>query len=183
MKHQLIPSRKTLPFVTMVSFFLFLMACQNSEDGPSLSCPNMKMTTTIAGQMRFMSLTNSIVFRKNTDSGGIKLLNMEATSDTFKVVFNLTDGMYGENALKNDSIHLDTFCFSRLGPQKKGLVAAAYLNSSGAFDFLTTDTSHIIISKINTRTQTISGSYFFMADNRTVTGGGSFENACYVSLQ
>jgi len=183
MKHQLIPSRKTLSLTAMVCFFLFSVACQNSDDGPSLSCPNMKMTATIAGQIRFMTLTNSIIFRKNTDTGGIKLLNIEAASDSFKVVFNLTDGMYNENALKNDSIHLDTFRFSRFGPQKKGLVAAAFLNGSGAFDFLVTDTSHIIISKINTRTQTISGSYFFMADNRTITGGGSFENACYVSLQ
>jgi hypothetical protein len=183
MKHHFIPNRKTLPLTAVASFFLFFAACQNDVDGPSLSCPAMKMTATIAGHQSAMTLTNSIIFRSATDSGGLKMLNMETVSDSFKVVFNLTDGMYDENALKNDSIHLDTFRFSRLGPQKKGLVAAGFLNNGGTFNLLTTDTSHIIISKINTRTQTISGSFFFMADNRTITGGGSFENACYVSLQ
>ncbi|HEY9259894.1 hypothetical protein [Chitinophaga sp.] len=182
MKHQLIPSRKTLPLATMVCFFLFFTACQNDGDGPSLSCPEMKMSAIIGGRERAMTLTNSIIFRSKTDSGGHKLLNMESISDTFKVVFNLTDGMYNENALKNDSIHLDTFRFSRLGPQN-GLVAVGFMNNSGSFDLLTTDTSNIIIRKINTQTQTISGSFFFIADNQTVTGGGSFENACYVSLQ
>ncbi|MGO4294654.1 hypothetical protein [Chitinophaga sp. RAB17] len=183
MKHQLIPRRKTLLLAAMATFFLLFPACQNDTDGPSFSCPEMKMTATIAGRSSAMTLTNSIIFRSITDSGSHKLLNMETISDTFKIVFNLTDGMFDENAIKNDSLHLDTFRFSRLGPQKKGLVAAAFLNNNGNFDFLTTDTSNIIIRKINTRAQTISGSFFFMANDRTITGGGSFENACYVSLQ
>jgi hypothetical protein len=183
MKHQLIPSGNKLPLTAMAGFFLFLAACQNDVDGPSLSCPQMKMTATIAGRSSLMSLTNGVLFRTETDSGGIKMLNLETVSDTFKVVLNLTDGGYDSNALKNDSIHLDTFPFSRLGPQKKGKVVAAFLGNGGNYNFLVTDTSHIIIRKINTKTQTISGSFFFMAENRTITGGGSFENACYVSLQ
>lgn len=169
----------------MVSFFLFLAACQNSVDEPSLSCPDMKMTATIAGRSSVMNLTSGLLFRAKTDSGDVKYLSMETISDTFKVVLNLTDGMYNENDAKNDSLRLDTFPFSLTDPKmtKKGLVVAAYSNNSGGYNYLTTDTSNIIIRKINTKAQTVSGSFFFMANNRTVTGEGSFENACYLSLQ
>lgn len=183
MKHQLIPFGKALPFVAVVSFFLSLAACQNDIDGPSLSCPEMKMTVNIGDRSSAMSLSSSIIFRTQTDSGGQKFLNMETVSDTFKVILNLTDGGYNDIALKDDSLRLDTFFFSRTGVEKNGLVAAAIMNNSGNYDFQTTDTSWIIIRKMNTRTQTISGSFFFMTDNQNISGAGSFENACYVSLQ
>jgi hypothetical protein len=109
---------------------------------------------------------------------------MEAVSDTFKVVFNLTDGLFDEMALKNDSLHLDTYSFPSGNFPEKGLVVAAVMApGAGDYQFLTTDTSSITIRKINTKTKVLSGRFFFMANNRTVTGEGTFKNACYVSLQ
>lgn len=185
MKHQLIPSRKRLPVTTLVCLLLFLAACQNSVDEPSLSCPDMKMSATIDGHKRSMSLTTGIIFRAKTDSGDIKYLSMETISDTFKVILNLTDGMYSENDALNDSLRLDTFPFSLTSPptDKKGLVVAAFSNNGGGYNYLNTDTSNIIIRRINTKTKKVTGSFFFMANNRTITGGGYFENACFVSLQ
>ena len=182
MKHQLIPFGKTQAWL-VISFFLSFSACQNDVDSPSLSCPEMKMTSTIEGRSRQMSLSSSIIFRSSTDSGGQKFLNMETISDTFKIVLNLTDGGYDELALKNDSLRLDTFFYSRTGSVKHGLVAAAIIDNTGNYNPAITDTSYIVIKKVNTRGQTISGRFFFMADNRSISGEGAFENACYLSLQ
>lgn len=182
MKHQLTPTKSIGLLIAFASIFLFANACQNSIDDPSLSCPGLIMTTTIGPHVNVMHFSSGIIFRSTTDSGGLKLLNIETASDSVKIAFNLTDGMYDENAMKNDSLHRDTFYFPHPGAPGKGLVVVSFANTNGNFDLITTDTSQIIISKINTKTQTISGSFFFMANSRTVTGRGSFENACYVSL-
>lgn len=131
-----------------------------------------------------MNLSSSLIFRQQTDSGGLKFLSMETVSDTFKVVLNLTDGLFDEIALKNDSLFLGTYSFPATSSPRKGVVVAAIMQQgSGDYNFLTTDTSSITIYKINTRTRVLSGKFFFMANNRTVTGEGSFKNTCYVSLQ
>jgi len=183
MKHQLIPFGKPLTCIA-ISLLLTLSACQNGVDTPSLSCPEMKMTAAIDGRSRPMSLSNSILFRKaEDDEGGEKFFSMEAISDTFKIVLNLTDRAPDATSLKNDSLRLDTFFYSRTGPIKGGLVAASIIDHTGNYNTAVTDTSYIIIKKVNTRNQTISGSFFFMADNLGISGEGAFENACYVSLQ
>ena len=183
MKHAIIPTKIAL--LLLAAYLLpFLTACQNTVDEPSLSCPEMNMTAAIQGRERTMNLSSSIIFRQQTDSGGLKFLSMETVSDTFKVVFNLTDGLFDEIALKNDSLHLDTYSFSAGDSPKKGLVVAAIMEpGTGDYQFLTTDTSSITIRKINTKTKVLSGRFFFMANSRTITGEGTFKNACYVSLQ
>ncbi|MBO9731940.1 MAG: hypothetical protein J7623_25080 [Chitinophaga sp.] len=182
MKHQFTPAKNTWLLTAFASIFLSLAACQNVIDDPPLSCPALKMTATIGTKVNIMHFSSGIIFRSRTDSGGLKLLNIETASDSVKIVFNLTDGMYDESAMKNDSLHRDTFYFPHRGAPGKGLVVVSVANNNGNFDLLTTDTSQIIIDKVNTRAKTISGSFSFMANSGTVTGRGTFENACYVSL-
>ncbi|MFY0253150.1 hypothetical protein ACDQ55_04265 [Chitinophaga sp. 30R24] len=185
MKHYYILSGKLLPRIIAVScLFSILLSCQNTVDTPTMGCSDMDMTTTIQNKARTMNLTSSILFRQHSRNGGAKYLSIEAVSDTFKVILNLEDSRFEDDAdLSNDSIHLDTFLFSRTGPQKGGLVVGAWKNSFGDYDYLTTDTSSITIKKINTKKKTISGSFYFLANDRKVLGEGSFENACYLSLQ
>lgn len=184
MKYLIIPTKSALLLSAALYLCLFLTACQNTVDEPSLSCPEMNMTAAIQGQRSAMNLSSSIIFRQQTDSGGLKFLSMETISDTFKVVLNLTDGLFDEIAIKNDSLFLGTYNFPATTSPRKGVVVAAIMQQDGGdYNFLTTDTSSITIYKINTRTRVLSGKFFFMANNRTVTGEGSFKNACYVSLQ
>lgn len=181
MKHSLVPAIKTLPLMAFLG--ILLTACQHGEDLPSLSCPEMQMVTNIGNTTSTMSFSRSLLFRERTDTGGLKFLSVETVSDSCRVVFNLTDGMYDETGLRNDSLHLKTYTYTRQGAQSGGLVAVAVKNSNGEFTFLTTDSSSVTIRKMNLRSQTISGSFYFVDNEKKIDGAGTFENACYVSLQ
>ncbi|WP_142684660.1 hypothetical protein [Chitinophaga polysaccharea] len=181
MKHYLVPAVNTLPLMALLC--ILLTSCQHGEDLPSLSCPEMQMVTTIGNTTSTMSFSRSLLFRERTDTGGLKFLSVETVSDSCKVVFNLTDGMYDEPGLRNDSLHLKTYTYTRQGAQSGGLVAVAVKNNNGEFTFLTTDSSSVTIRKMNLRSQTISGSFYFVDNEKKIDGSGTFENACYVSLQ
>lgn len=181
---QPITYRQTLLLTAVLYAFIFgFAACQHPIDNPSFSCPDMDMTASINGQTRKMMQTNSILFRQETDSGGLKYWSMESISDSFKIVLNVTDGMFSQDAIKNDTIRLDTFTFRRgsTNPIHKGLVMAGIYNANGSYDFLNTDSSAIIIRWINTKRQLISGSFFFTGDNQRITGSGTFNSACYIT--
>lgn len=181
---QPIPYKLTLLLTAaLYALILGFAACQHPIDDPSFSCPGMDMTASVNGQIRKMMQTNSILFRQETDSGGIKYWSMESISDSFKIVLNVTDGMFDQNAIKNDTIHLDTFIFRQgsTNPIHKGLVMAGIHNANGIYDFFNTDSSAIIIRWINTKRQLISGSFFFTGNNKRITGSGTFNSACYVT--
>jgi hypothetical protein len=183
MKHYLVPTNNALPLMALLCFLLILAACQHDVDPPSLSCPEMQMVTTIGTSSNPMTFSRSLLFRERTDTGGLKFLSVETVSDSCRVVFNLTDGMYDEAGLKNDSLHLKTYTYTRQGMQTGGLVAVAVKNNNGEFTYLTTDSSSVTVRKMNLRTQTISGSFYFTDNEKKIKGAGTFENACYVSLQ
>ncbi|HEY8956529.1 hypothetical protein [Chitinophaga sp.] len=181
MKHFHVPAINRLPLVALLC--ILMGACQHGDDLPSLSCPEMQMVTNIGNTTNIMSFSRSLLFRERTDTGGLKFLSVETVSDSCRVVFNLTDGMYDEAGLRNDSLHLKTYTYTRHGAQSGGLVAVAVKNSNGEFTFLTTDSSSVTIRKMNLRSQTISGSFYFVDNEKKINGAGTFENACYVSLQ
>ncbi|HWV68421.1 hypothetical protein [Chitinophaga sp.] len=181
MKHYLAPAINTLPLMALLC--ILLTACQHDEDLPSLTCPEMQMVTIIGNSTSVMNFSRSLLFRERTDTGGLKFLSVETVSDSCKVVFNLTDGMYDETGLRDDSLHLKTYTYTRQGAQTGGLVAVAVKNTNGEFSFLTTDSSSVTIRKMNFRTRTISGSFYFVDNEKKINGAGTFENACYVSLQ
>ncbi|RAK41949.1 UNVERIFIED_ORG: hypothetical protein DFS12_1011310 [Chitinophaga ginsengisegetis] len=169
--------------MALLCFLVMLSACQHEVDPPSLSCPEMQMVTTIGTSNNTMTFSRSLLFRERTDTGGLKFLSVETVSDSCRVVFNLTDGMYDEAGLKNDSLHLKTYTYTRQGIQTGGLVAVAIKNSNGEFTYLTTDSSSVTVRKMNLRAQTISGTFYFTDNEKKISGTGTFENACYVSLQ
>nr|WP_295871829.1 DUF6252 family protein [uncultured Chitinophaga sp.] len=172
--------KKTIVLVSMV-VMLCMVACQRNIDTPILSCPEMTMTGTVQNTSRSMNLSTSTLFRQQLDSGGVKFLSIEAVSDSFKLVLNLMDGPYGDHAIGNDSLKLKTYVYSKARRLQGGLVVAA-INNSADFNYLRTDTSSITITFINTKLKKVSGTFYFEAEDRKVTGSGTFQNACYVTL-
>lgn len=166
-----------LPFVLCS----ILSGCQNLIDTPQLSCPSMKMSVNLREITKKMQLNSNVIFKTQTDSGGIKYLSTEALCDSFKILFNLKDGMFSEQSMLNDSFHLHTYPFLK-GKIDGGLVVIAMATDQG-YNFLETDTSSITLTRMNLKTQTISGYFYFEAGDGKVTGNGIFESACYVSLE
>lgn len=180
MKNQRIAFKKRLlPAVVVMAIGLY--ACQSDFETPIMSCPEMSMVASVQGSIRSMNLSTSTLFRQQMDSGGVKFLSMEAVSDSFKLVINLVDGTYPDNILVNDSIRLKTYQYSKAAGIQGGLVVAA-INNLGDYNYLTTDTSSITITRLNTKLKTVSGKFYFEASNHKVSGSGTFQNTCYVSL-
>lgn len=172
--------KKTVVLVSMV-VMLCMAACQRNIDTPILSCPQMTMTGTVQNTTRSMNLSTSTLFRQQLDSGGVKFLSIEAVNDSFKLVLNLMDGPYGDHAIGNDSLKLKTYVYSKARRLQGGLVVAA-INKTADFNYLRTDTSSITITFINTKLKKVSGTFYFEAEDHTVTGSGTFQNTCYVTL-
>lgn len=183
MKHYPLQTNHALPVMALLYTLFLFPACQQDVDSPSITCPGMQMTATIENRTIEMNYSKSLLFRQQTDTGGLKFLSVETVSDSIKIVLNLTDGMYEDGALLNDSLHLKTYTFSRRSYQSGGLVAVAIRDGSGQFNFLTTDTSSVTIRRVNTKSQTISGSFYFADNDNKINGTGIFNNACYLSLQ
>ncbi|SKA17598.1 hypothetical protein SAMN04488128_1021349 [Chitinophaga eiseniae] len=181
MKNQHSVHRKKTVVLVSTVVMLCMAACQRNIDTPILSCPEMTMTGTVQNTTRSMNLSTSTLFRQQLDSGGVKFLSIEAVNDSFKLVLNLMDGPYGDPAIGNDSLKLKTYVYSKARRLQGGLVVAA-INNSADFDYLRTDTSSITITFINTKLKKVSGTFYFEADNHKVTGSGTFQNACYVTL-
>ncbi|PSL49167.1 hypothetical protein CLV51_101497 [Chitinophaga niastensis] len=182
MKDHLTATKNTLLLaVLMLALLQLFSACQNEVDTPTLSCPGLSMKASIQNTTNSLNLVSNVVFRQQTDTGGVKFMSLEAISDTMKVLLNVMDGVYDENALKNDSLYLKTYIFSTAADRQGGLVVVS-VNDGIDYKPYTTDTSSITITRINTIKKTISGNFYFAANNRTISGKGTFQNACYVSL-
>ncbi|MEC5147654.1 hypothetical protein [Chitinophaga sp. 212800010-3] len=162
-----------------------LAACKsNSVDTPAISCPNMKMAVTVGTRSDSLNFTRGLLIRQRTDSGILKLLSVETISDSFKVILNISDGIYDETSMKDDSLHLKTYTYSRLGRPQGGLVVVGMRKIPGTpFDFLTTDSSSITLERVNVTTKTITGTFYFTDKSRAISGSGRFETACFLSLE
>lgn len=172
---------RKLSSIAVILLCILLIACKGNEDIPSYNCEGALLKVTIGNVTSALAVNNNTLFRTEEDDGGYKLLTMGAISDSLKIVLNLKSGPYTINGLVNDSIVMDTFLYSTAG-KKDGLVALGIRHNMDGFTFPTTDTSAIILTHVNYSQQTISGNYYFEADNHTITGQGTFRNVCYLSL-
>lgn len=173
--------RKTVVPVFTALMLLCMTACQHDIETPVLSCPEMKMAGTVQNTSRPMSLSTSTLFRQQMDTGAVKFLSIEAVSDSFKIVLNLMDGPYPDATINNDSLKLKTYVYSKSRRLQGGLVVAA-TRSVVDYNYLQTDTSSITLTFINTKLKKVSGTYYFEAAGHTISGSGTFQNACYVTL-
>ncbi|CAL1520969.1 hypothetical protein [Chitinophaga sp. MM2321] len=181
MKNRSTAPKKTRLLPALAFIVLLCYACQGNIDTPELSCPEMSMTATLGNNTHALNLIANTIFRQKTDTGGHKYLSLEAVSDSLKVIINVTDGIYTGAQLADDTFHLKDYYYSKAANLQGGLVVAAEKNSLD-YTYFTTDTSCVIITKINTANKTVSGRFYFAANSRTITGSGIFEHACYVSL-
>ncbi|WP_143308413.1 hypothetical protein [Chitinophaga vietnamensis] len=157
-----------------------LVSCQTSVDTPIINCPGMSIMGRIGDTSSRLNLSGATLFRQENDSAFSKYLSIEALSDSMKVIINIIDGPYTDGKIADDSIHTQTYYFSRSRKIQGGLVVAG-VRSLGDYNYLTTDSSQVTITRINTKHQTVSGNYTFYA-NGNITGSGVFDNVCYVSL-
>ncbi|NSL89575.1 hypothetical protein [Chitinophaga solisilvae] len=181
MKHQL-NFKSPLAVAAVIALSVCTNACQSDFNTPIISCPNMSMSATLENTTRSMQLSTNTIFRQQIDSGGAKYLSLEAVSDSIRIVINVVDGVYPDHKLADDSLRLKTYIFSRAAKLQGGLVAGAVKTGQEDYRYLTTDTSSVTITRVNTKLKTVTGTFYFEASNRTVKGSGVFVSACYVSL-
>ncbi|HVI47692.1 MAG TPA: hypothetical protein VM802_22665 [Chitinophaga sp.] len=185
MKHleKVINKKKLLPIIIAASASLPFTACQQKIDTPELSCPELSMTATLQDKTNSLKLVTNTIFSQENDSAVTKYLSLEALSDTMKVIINVIDPGYPYNAKTNDSLRLATYRFSRTANLQGGLVVAGMRNKDGSISYFTTDSSSVTINRVNTVRKTVSGTFTFVADKGAIAGKGTFQNACYVTLQ
>jgi hypothetical protein len=130
-----------------------------------------------------LDVRSNTLFRTTADTGSYKHLATEALVDSFKLIINLLDGPYHDNSLWHDSLPEKAFNYSKNDKAVKyGLVLAGTRDGSGV-KYYETDTSSVVLTKWDLRKMTMSGSYYFEANNHTVKGAGTFTDVCFVSLK
>lgn len=130
-----------------------------------------------------LNVNNNTLFRTLTDTGNYKLLALEALVDSVKIIFNLMDGPHNGDALWSDSLPLKTYRYSKhTGLAAQGLILAG-IRAGNGIQYYDTDTSSVTLTKWDVNAKTISGVYYFEANNRTVKGHGTFNNVCFISLK
>lgn len=136
------------------------------------------------GRQQQLSLLNSYLARIHNNDGHFKLYTLEALSDSFKIVMNLTDGSYsiGEGLLV-DSIVQKTYTYSRTHEADTSGLLVLGIKAGDAYNFYATDTAAITVTGVDPVARTISGKYYFVTKDATVTGSGSFNRVCFLSFR
>jgi len=159
-------------------------ACESNNNSPSYSCSGYTMHLSFEDSMGInLNITNNTLFRTTTDTGSYRHLATEALVDSMKLIINLLDGPYHGDAVWDDSLPVKLYSYSKAKPEiNHGLVLMGIRDGSGV-KYYETDTSSVVLTKWDVRKQTMSGTYYFEANGRTVKGAGSFNNVCFVSLK
>jgi hypothetical protein len=159
-----------------------LMACQNNYEIPSFNCQSVTTNIIINEKNVPLQLVNSNLFRLETDTGYSKHLSMESISDSLKIVLNIHHGPYTPATIVNDSLPLDTYTYIANRLSNNGSIAVGIKTNSG-FKFLTIDSASITLSKLNIKRQIVSGTYYFESGKDATKGTGTFNDACFISMQ
>lgn len=160
---------------------LLLLSCQQDVEAPPLQCESAQLYMRAGETLAPLFLSSNNLFRQDTDTGGYKLLSLEAYSDSIKMVINVIDGPYHDHQMLNDSLAFKTYHYSAASRLKGGLVMVGVREGKG-YRYLQTDSSSVTIIRMNIKKQLVSGSFYVEAEGRSYKGEGRFTNACYVSL-
>ncbi|WP_326461802.1 hypothetical protein [Chitinophaga sp.] len=174
---------KLVRFLIVVLFCGAFAACEDNYNTPSFSCNNYYMDLVLHDSTYALKVSNNTLFRIPSDSGGSKYITMETLTDSFKVIFNLRDGLYQGDDLLTDSLPLKTYTYpAHRDSIVSGLVVVA-VKTGNEFRFADTDTSSVTITRWSTSKQTMSGSYYFESNNHTFKGKGTFNKVCFTPLR
>jgi len=176
--------RQLLSLLTVAVLWGTWCACESGNNSPSYSCSGYTMHLSFQDSSGInLDVSNNTLFRTTADTGSYKHLATEALVDSFKLIINLLDGPYHNNTVWDDSLPKKAYNYSKTKPgMNQGLVLAGIREGSG-IKYFETDTSCVVLTQWDTRKLTMSGSYYFEANNHTVKGAGTFTNVCFVSLK
>lgn len=163
---------------------MLLSACTN-DTLPSPNCDNAKVEVRPAGGQETIPLRlfSSTLLRTGNSTGSIKLLSLEAYSDSVKIVMNIADGVYRNAAqLQSDSLGLKTYSYARkAGSDTTGRVLFGIKNGQ-AFNIYITDSSAVTLTEVDRNAHTVSGRYYLQTISPALKIEGSFSKACFLSL-
>lgn len=176
--------RQLLSLLTVAVLWGLLSACESGNNSPSYSCSGYTMHLSFQDSSAIsLNVSNNTLFRTTTDTGAYKHLATEALVDSFKLIMNLLDGPYHNDAVWDDSLPVKLYYYSKTNPAiHSGLILAGTRDGSGV-KYYETDTSCVVVTSWDVRKQTMSGSYYFEANDHTIKGIGTFTNVCFVSLK
>jgi hypothetical protein len=174
--------RKVL--LSIITVAVLWGACESDYVAPPYGCSDYTMLLSMQdSSTRSLTVSNNTYFLTNLDTAGYKFLSLEAQEDSFKIIINLKDGPYYDNAaLLYDSLAVTTYHYGKHSKVSGGLVMVGVKAGNG-IQYYETDSSEITLTRWNVQSQTMSGSYYFEANNRTVNGRGTFTNVCFLPLK
>ncbi len=170
--------KRFLPAYVSVLILLF-NACQENAD-MAIPCQGAKMT--IKGSdttVHYFQIMNCNILRQHNDSGGYKIMSLDALNDSIHIYFNLKTDLYPAKELESDDLPYQTYSYPS-SSIAKGQVVIQFINGKW-LESTPTDTSSITIKSIDFSKHKISGYYYYALSNRTVEGSGLFSSVCFLS--
>ncbi|WP_298739404.1 hypothetical protein [uncultured Chitinophaga sp.] len=176
--------RQLLSLLTVAVLSGMWCACESGSNSPSYSCSGYTMHLAFQDSSGIdLDISNNTLFRTTADTGNYKHLATEALIDSFKLIINLLDGPYHNDAIWDDSLPEKVYYYSKTNRGvNQGLVLAG-IREGTTIKYFETDTSCVLLTKWDPQKLTMTGTYYFEANNHTVKGTGTFTDVCFVSLK
>lgn len=164
--------------------FFFMPSCTDYNAAELVNCEKAAIDLRIDNRIISMKILSSTLLRTTTATGGFKVLSLEASVDTMKVVMNIKDGIYNNSVqLLSDSLNVKTYSYSRkTGQDTTGLVLAG-VKAGQDYKFYTTDSAAFTITEIDPANRNITGVYYLQTTNPVLKISGAFTKVCFLSIK
>lgn len=167
----------------IAGIFLFYFTSCASDDSVAENCAESQWSATVGNRSQQLSLISSTMIRITKAEGSYKLLSLEARTDSFKVIANITTGRYlNYTDLQNDSIPVGIYTYSSRTKDTSGRILIG-MGSGDAYHFAVTDSAMINITSVDPVKRTITGSYYVSVASPKMTASGFFRKLCFQSLK
>ncbi|WP_343304923.1 hypothetical protein AAHN97_25560 [Chitinophaga niabensis] len=164
--------------------FFFMPACTDYNAAELINCEKAAIDLRVDNRIISMKILSSTLLRTTNATGSFKVLSLEASVDTMKVVMNIKDGVYNNSVqLLSDSLKVKTYSYSRkTGQDTTGLVLAG-IKVGQDYKFYTTDSAAFTITEIDPVNKNITGVYYLQTTNPVLKISGAFTKVCFLSIK
>lgn len=164
--------------------FFLMPACTDYNAAELINCEKAAIDLRVDNRIISMKILSSTLLRTTNATGSFKVLSLEASVDTMKVVMNIKDGVYNNSVqLLSDSLKVKTYSYSRkTGQDTTGLVLAG-IKVGQDYKFYTTDSAAFTITEIDPANKNITGVYYLQTTNPVLKISGAFTKVCFLSIK
>lgn len=165
---------------------IFLMpACTDYNAAELLNCEKAAIDLRVDNRIIPMKILSSTLLRTSNATGSFKVLSLEASVDTMKVVMNIKDGAYSSSSVQllSDSLKVKTYSYSRKNGQDTSGLVLVGAKIGQDYKFFTTDSAAFTITEIDPANRNITGNYYIQTTNPVLKVSGVFTKVCFLSIK